>query len=332
MEFLPLFHSLQGRTVLVVGGGSVALRKARLLHDAGARLRVVALRVHPELPALAADLRQRAYAHTDLDGVALAVAATDQAGLNAAVSAQAQARGIPVNVVDSPTLCSAIFPAIVDRSPLVVAVGSGGHAPVLARLVRAKIETSLSARYGQLAGLARQFRSQVKARLPNVQQRRIFWEDTFQGPVAEALLGGQPDLARQLLEARLAGAAPQVSGEVYWVGAGPGDPDLLTFRALRLMQQADIVLGGPGVPPAIVDLCRRDADRIAPRPPATGAGPCCSQQLADLASPGKRVLLLLAGNAVSQEHDTVRDTLAARGIAFQVVPGVASGPAPPAPE
>lgn len=330
MEFLPLFHSLQGRTVLVVGGGSVALRKARLLHDAGARLRVVALRVHPELPALAADLRQRAYAHTDLDGVALAVAATDQAGLNAAVSAQAQARGIPVNVVDSPTLCSAIFPAIVDRSPLVVAVGSGGHAPVLARLVRAKIETWLPARYGQLAGLARQFRSQVQAWLPNVQQRRIFWEDTFQGPVAEALLGGQPDLARQLLEARLAGAAPQGTGEIYWVGTGPGDPDLLTFRALRLMQQADVVLSSPAIPAAILDLCRRDADRVAPRAPATGSAPCCGRQLVELARQGKRVLLLVAGNGVTHECASAFDTLAAHGIPHQVVPGVA-GPAHPVP-
>ncbi|MBO1113940.1 NAD(P)-dependent oxidoreductase [Bordetella petrii] len=328
MEFLPLFHSLRGRAVLLVGGGDVALRKARLLYSAGALLRVVAPRVHPQIPALAAEMRQRAYAPTDLDGVALAVAATDQAALNAAVSAQAQARGIPVNVVDSPSLCSALFPAIVDRSPLVVAVGSGGHAPVLARLARAQIETRLPARYGQLASLARQFRGRVKSLLPSVQQRRLFWEDIFQGPVAEALLAGQPELARRLLEARLAGPAPQASGEVYWVGAGPGDPDLLTFRALRLMQQADIVLSSPCIPSSIVDLCRRDADRIAPRPPAAGTAPCCSLQLIELARQGKRVLLLVAGNAAAHEHGGALDALAAHGIPFQVVPGVDSLAAP----
>jgi len=330
MEFLPLFHSLQGRTVLVVGGGDVALRKARLLCSAGARLRVVAPRLHPDLPALAAELHPRPYAEPDLDHAVLAVAATNQAALNATVSAQAQARGIPVNVVDSPALCSVVFPAVVDRSPLVVAVGSGGHAPVLARLVRAKIETWLPARYGELAGLARQYRGRVKAWLPSVQQRRIFWEDIFQGPVAEAVHAGQPELARHLLEARLAGAAPQGTGEIYWVGTGPGDPDLLTFRALRLMQQADVVLSSPAIPAAILDLCRRDADRVAPRAPATGSAPCCGRQLVELARQGKRVLLLVAGNGVTHECASAFDTLAAHGIPHQVVPGVA-GPAHPVP-
>jgi len=317
MDFLPLFHSLQGRTVLVVGGGDVALRKARLLASAGARLRVVAPRVHDALQALATELRMRPYAGADLDGVALAVAATDDTPLNATVSAQAQARCIPVNVVDSPSLCSVVFPAIVDRSPLVVAVGSGGHAPVLARLVRAKIETWLPARYGQLAELGRQFRGRVKARLPGVQQRRVFWEDTFQGAVAEAVFAGQPDQARRLLDAQLAQAAPRRLGEVYWIGAGPCDPDLLTFRALRLMQQADVVLHDAAVPAAIVDLCRRDADRIAL------AQPCRGEMLAGLARQGKRVLRLAAG-AAPWQGDATLDVLAAQGIVFQVVPGVAA--------
>ncbi|HYG43337.1 MAG TPA: NAD(P)-dependent oxidoreductase [Bordetella sp.] len=331
MEFLPLFHSLQGRAVLVVGGGDIALRKARLLRSAGALVRVVAPHVHPDLIPLAVDLHRRAYTDYDLDGVALAVAATGNGPLNATVSAQAQARGIPVNVVDSPALCSVIFPSIVDRSPLMVAVSSGGHAPVLARLVRAKIETWLPARYGQLAALARQFRSQVKALLPSVRQRRIFWETAFQGPIAEAMFAGHPHQARRLLEARLAGTGPQPSGEVYWVGIGPGDPDLLTFRALRLMQQADAVLSGPSVPATIVDLCRRDADRIAPQPPAIGAGPCCARQLIELARQGKRVLLLVPGVAASPEQNYALDALAAHGIPFQVVPGVAGTPACPAP-
>ncbi|MBV7483619.1 NAD(P)-dependent oxidoreductase [Bordetella sp. BOR01] len=330
MEFLPLFHSLQSRVVLLVGGGDVALRKARLLCSAGARLRVVAPRIHPELIPLATELHQRSYIGGDLDGVVLAVAATNKSPLNATVSAQAQARGIPVNVVDSPSLCSAIFPAIVDRSPLMVAVSSGGHAPVLARLVRAKLESWLPARYGQLAGLARQFRSQVKTWLPSVQQRRIFWEDAFQGPIAEALLAGHPGLAHRLLEAKLAGAAPQPSGEVYWVGIGPGDPDLLTFRALRLMQQADAVISGPSIPATIVDLCRRDADRIAPRPPATGKEPCCARQLIELARQGKRVLLLVPGDGATCKRDAL-DALAVHDIPCQVVPGIASAPTHPEP-
>jgi len=321
MDFLPLFHSLHGRTVLVVGGGDVALRKARLLDSAGARLRVVAPRVHDAVSRLAAELHLRSYAPHDLDGIALAVAATDDAPLNAAISAQAQARGLPVNVVDTPALCSVVFPAIVDRSPLMVAVGSGGHAPVLARLVRAKIETWLPARYGQLAELGRQFRGRLKARLPGVQQRRIFWEDTFQGPVAEAVFAGRPDQARRLLEARLADAAPQAPGEVYWVGVGPGDPDLLTFRALRLMQQADVVLHEPAVPSVIVDLCRRDADRIAL------PGPCGGDTLAGLARQGKRVLWLAPGGCPWQPHGAVLDSLAAQAISCQTVPGVVASPA-----
>ena len=178
MDYLPLFHNLRGRTVLVVGGGEVALRKARLLADAGACLRVVAPEVREELQQLAAEkggqVLLRGYADEDLADIGLIIAATDDEPLNARISAQAQARGIPVNVVDAPALCSVIFPAIVDRSPLIVAVTSGGDAPVLARLIRAKIETWIPSTYGQLAGLAKRFRQQVKALFPDVQQRRMF--------------------------------------------------------------------------------------------------------------------------------------------------------------
>ena len=243
MEYLPLFHNLKGRTVLIVGGGEIALRKARLLSEAGARLRVVAPSIEAQLVELvqagAGECLDRGYARQDLQGCVLAIAATDDEPLNATVSQHANALGVPVNVVDSPQLCSVIFPAIVDRSPLVVAVSSGGDAPVLARLIRARIETWIPAAYGQLAGLAKQFRAQVKARFANVQQRRVFWEEVFQGPIAEQALAGRTAEAERLLAEKLAGVAPKALGEVYLVGAGPGDPDLLTFRALRLMQQAD---------------------------------------------------------------------------------------------
>ncbi|MWV14043.1 uroporphyrinogen-III C-methyltransferase [Pseudomonas sp. R-28-1W-6] len=329
MDFLPLFHKLQDRLVLVVGGGEVALRKARLLVEAGAILRVVAPAIRDELRELAgahAQVLLRGYQASDLDGVGLVIAATDDEPLNAQISAQAQARGIPVNVVDAPKLCSVIFPAIVDRSPLIVAVTSGGDAPVLARLIRAKIETWIPATYGQLAGLAKKFRAQVKGLFPDVQQRRVFWEDVFQGQIAESVFAGKLGEGERQLEAKIAGIAPRALGEVYLVGAGPGDPDLLTFRALRLMQQADVVLYDRLVAPAIVDLCRRDADRIyVGKQRSAHAVPQeeINQLLVDLAKQGKRVLRLKGGDPfIFGRGGEEIEELAAQGIPFQVVPGI----------
>lgn len=330
MDFLPLFHKLQDRLVLVVGGGEVALRKARLLSDAGARLRVVAPGVRDELSEMAGagggEVWLRDYQSADLQGVALVIAATDDEPLNARISEQAQALGIPVNVVDAPKLCSVIFPAIVDRSPLIVAVTSGGDAPVLARLIRAKIETWIPATYGQLAGLAKRFRAQVKALFPDVQQRRVFWEDVFQGQVAESVFAGKLQEGQRLLEEKIAGIAPRTLGEVYLVGAGPGDPDLLTFRALRLMQQADVVLYDRLVAPAIIELCRRDAERIyVGKQRADHAVPQeqINQRLVSLAKEGKRVLRLKGGDPfIFGRGGEEIEELAAQGIPFQVVPGI----------
>lgn len=328
MQFLPLFHKLQGRLVLVIGGGEVALRKARLLSDAGAVLRVVAPEIRGELQELAGPggIFLRGYASSDLQGVALVIAATDDVPLNAQISAEAQALGIPVNVVDAPALCSVIFPAIVDRSPLIVAVSSGGDAPVLARLIRAKIETWIPATYGQLANLGKRFRERVKQLFPDVQQRRVFWEDVFQGQIAESVFAGKPEEGERLLEERLAGAAPRALGEVYLVGAGPGDPDLLTFRALRLMQQADVVLYDRLVAPAIIELCRRDAERIyVGKRRSDHAVPQeqINQLLIDLARQGKRVLRLKGGDPfIFGRGGEEIEQLAAEDIPFQVVPGI----------
>ncbi|TXH91706.1 MAG: uroporphyrinogen-III C-methyltransferase [Pseudomonas sp.] len=328
MDFLPLFHKLQGRVVLVVGGGEVALRKARLLSEAGAQLRVVAPQIRSELNELVGEggVFQRGYETADLQGVALVIAATDDEPLNARISAEAQALGIPVNVVDAPALCSVIFPAIVDRSPLIVAVTSGGDAPVLARLIRAKIETWIPATYGQLAGLAKKFRQRVKQLFPDVQQRRVFWEDVFQGQIAESVFAGKLGEGERLLEEKIAGAAPRALGEVYLVGAGPGDPDLLTFRALRLMQQADVVLYDRLVAPAIIDLCRRDAERVyVGKRRADHALPqeAINQRLVDLAKQGKRVLRLKGGDPfIFGRGGEEIEQLAAEGIPFQVVPGI----------
>ncbi|MDH0702137.1 siroheme synthase CysG [Pseudomonas toyotomiensis] len=328
MQFLPLFHKLQDRLVLVIGGGEVALRKARLLSDAGAVLHVVAPEIRNELQELAGPggIFLRGYASSDLQGVALVIAATDDVPLNAQISAEAQALGIPVNVVDAPALCSVIFPAIVDRSPLIVAVSSGGDAPVLARLIRAKIETWIPATYGQLANLGKRFRERVKQLFPDVQQRRVFWEDVFQGQIAESVFAGKPEEGERLLEERLAGAAPRALGEVYLVGAGPGDPDLLTFRALRLMQQADVVLYDRLVAPAIIELCRRDAERIyVGKRRADHAVPQeqINQLLIDLARQGKRVLRLKGGDPfIFGRGGEEIEQLAAEDIPFQVVPGI----------
>ncbi|MDZ5602430.1 siroheme synthase CysG [Pseudomonas sp. RP23018S] len=330
MDYLPLFHKLQGGRVLVVGGGEIALRKARLLADAGAELRVVAPEVDPQLREMVAagggEVRLRGYQVSDLDGCRLVIAATDDAPLNAQVSSDAQALSLPVNVVDAPALCTVIFPAIVDRSPLVVAVSSGGDAPVLARLIRAKLETWIPAAYGELAGLAARFRHRVKTLYPDVNQRRGFWEDVFQGPIAERQLAGQGAEAERLLREKVEGAPAQKGGEVYLVGAGPGDPDLLTFRALRLMQQADVVLYDRLVTPEIIDMCRRDAERIyVGKRRAEHAVPQdqINRLLVELASQGKRVLRLKGGDPfIFGRGGEEIEELAEHGIPFQVVPGI----------
>jgi uroporphyrin-III C-methyltransferase/precorrin-2 dehydrogenase/sirohydrochlorin ferrochelatase len=331
MDELPIFLKLAGEACAVIGGGEVAARKVALLLDAGAQVAVTAPQLCAELAELA---RQGRIAHraarfdpSALDGVSLVIAATDQRGVNAEVSRCARDRRIPVNVVDDPELCSFILPAIVDRSPVVIAVSTGGASPVLARLLRARLESLIPASYGELAGLAQRFRERVKRTLPQP-SRRPFWERMLQGPVAQLALSGRIRQAEEALERALEDPAQRgpEPGEVYLVGAGPGDPDLLTFAALRLMQQADVVLYDKLVSPAIVDLTRRDAERIyvgKQRADHTMRQEQINALMIELAKQGKRVLRLKGGDPyVFGRGGEEIESLSASGVRFQVVPGI----------
>lgn len=330
MDLLPIFMNIRGRRALVVGGGEVAARKAGLLLEAGAAVTVVS----PELvPALRAQVddgvmahRRGAFAPADLDGVALAVAATDDEAVNRQVSELAQARNIPVNVVDNPALCSFVMPSIIDRSPVQIAVSTGGVSPVLARLLRAKLESTIPAAYGRLAQLVEGFRDPVKARFSDVNARRNFWEQVLQGEIAELVFSGKDEQARAALEQAVARGEDTPVGEVYLVGGGPGDPDLLTFRALRLMQQADVIVHDRLVSKQVLDLCRRDAERIyVGKERDNHAVPQeeINMLLVKLAKEGKRVCRLKGGDPfIFGRGGEEIETLAAEGVNFQVVPGI----------
>lgn len=330
MEFLPLFTQLTGKPCLLLGGGQVALRKARLLCKAGAKIRVVARDVLPELAALAeqsgGEVRVGEFDEADLGQVFLVIAATDDHALNQHVSEACHQRLLPVNVVDSPELCSVILPAIVDRSPLVIAISSGGKSPVLARMMRSRLESSIPASYGRLANLASRFRDAVKAKFGDIEDRRLFWERVLQGPIAEMVFAGKDAVADQMLAKEIDQAGPQVGGEVYLIGAGPGDPDLMTFKALRLLQKADVVLYDRLVAPEIVEMCRKDAERVfVGKKRSDHAVPQdgINQLLIDYARQGKKVARLKGGDPfIFGRGGEEIEQLALQHIPFQVVPGV----------
>src|SRR5688572_12916270 len=246
MDYLPIFLRLKDQRALVVGGGQVAMRKVQVLLRAQADIKLIAPKILPELRQLLLEngqqFAERDFFEADLLGVKLAIAATDNAAVNHAVYHAATLLNLPVNVVDQPQLCSFIFPSIIDRSPVVVAVSSGGSSPVLARLLRARLETYIPSAYGSLATLLGEYRQLAKQKISSLAQRMRFWEQVINGPVAELMMSGQEEKAKRLLLQNLESEPKISTGEVYLVGAGPGDPDLLTFRALRLMQQADVVL------------------------------------------------------------------------------------------
>ncbi len=331
MKFFPIFLNIRERPCLVVGGGEIAARKVALLRKAGGMVKVIAPTLCERLALQNKNgeiaYQQRSFVPGDIDDNTVVIAATDDASLNQRVSELAQQRGIPVNVVDQPSLCSFTMPSIVDRSPVVVAVSTGGASPVLARLLRARLETLIPAAYGRLATLVEGFRQRVKQRFHTSDERRRFWEGVLQGPIAEMLLAGRDAEARAALERAVNEAsASDAAGEVYLVGAGPGDPDLLTFRALRLMQQADVILYDRLVSPEILELARRDADLVyvgKERSKHAVPQPRINQLLIDLAKKGKRVLRLKGGDPfIFGRGGEEIERLASSGIPFQVVPGI----------
>jgi uroporphyrin-III C-methyltransferase/precorrin-2 dehydrogenase/sirohydrochlorin ferrochelatase len=330
MDYLPIFLRLNARPVLIVGGGRVAARKVALLVRTGAHLTVVAPQLHREIQGCVSrgECAHRAgvFAPEQLAGVAVVVAATDDRAVNTAVSAAARERDIPVNVVDAPDLSTFIFPAIIDRSPLLVAVSSAGAAPVLARRVREQIEALLPARLGRLARFMGERRQRARQAL-GLLARRVFWERIVGGNTATRVLAGDEAAAATAFaaELRTSQLSRRAAGEVYLIGAGPGDPDLLTLRALQLLQQADVILYDRLVPDAILERARRDAQRISV---GKAVGDHAQQErihelLLRLTAAGKRVARLKGGDPlVFGRGGEEIELLAAHNIPYVVVPGI----------
>ena len=331
MDWLPLFLQLRGQSCLLVGGGEVALRKARLLADHKMVLHVIAPEIHPELATLASasggTLARRPYASEDIQTLApqLVIAATGEPSVNQLVAEVATASRVLVNVVDQPALCTAIFPSIVDRSPLVLALSSGGGAPVLLRQWREKLEALLPASLGGLVRFAASQRQRVRELIDDKTARRRFWERFFGGSAAESILAGRAAEGEHLF-AKLLQAPEAAQGEVYLVGAGPGDPDLLTLRALQLMQKADLVLYDNLVSKTVLERCRRDAERIyvgKKRAYKALRQEEITQLMITHAQDGKRVLRLKGGDPfVFGRGGEEIAGLAEQQIPFQVVPGI----------
>jgi uroporphyrin-III C-methyltransferase / precorrin-2 dehydrogenase / sirohydrochlorin ferrochelatase len=327
MDYLPIFVDLKGRKALLVGGGETALQKLRLLRRAGAAVTVVTPEPSAEIAALAEAgeivLHRRRFAADDVQGSAVVIGAT----ADAAVATAAREAGIPVNIVDHAELSTFIVPAIIDRSPIVVGISSGGAAPLLARLLRAKLELELPARLGELARFAQRFRGAVRGLIADAPSRRRFWERFFASPAAEQVLAGNERAAREAMLPLLnRTSAHTQAGAVYLVGAGPGDPDLLTGRALRLMQQADIVFYDELIGPETLDRVRREALRVyvgKTKGRHAYTQDEINQALVREAKAGRRVLRLKGGDPFvfgrgGEEMDYVRR----QGIEVIVAPGI----------
>ncbi len=332
MKYFPVFFDLAGQKVLIVGGGEVALRKISLLERTGASITVVAPQMAPELLERCAagklDLAIREFDPADLDGARLVIVATSRRAVNRWIAKLSDSRGIPVNVVDDAHASRFIVPAIIDRDPVLVAVSTGGTSPVLARRLRERLEAMIPKRMGELATWLRALRESTRRKLRDTGERRRFFEALVDGPAARRFIEGDMQGARRIAQQLLAATsvAPRAAGEVTLVGAGPGDPELLTLKGLRALQDADAILHDRLVPPALLDLARRDAARICV---GKAAGRIGSTQeeinalLIELANQGKRVVRLKGGDPfVFGRGGEELQALAEARINFSVVPGV----------
>ena len=332
MRYFPVFFDLRGQPVLVVGGGEVALRKVTLLERAAADIRLVA-------PQLTADLAQRAsegkieaavreFLPEDLDGVRLVIVATSRRALNRWIASLCEARGLPVNVVDDRDASRFIMPAIIDRDPVLLAVSTGGSSPVLARRLRERLEAALPTRLGALASWLRELRGASQRRLHGTPERRRYFETVVDGAAARRFLAGDERGARRIANELLAvsGGARRPAGEVVLVGAGPGDPELLTLKALRALQNADVILYDRLVPEAILDMARRDAARICVG--KVSGGPSTDQStinemLIEHARQGRRVVRLKGGDPfIFGRGGEEIEALARARVDFSVIPGI----------
>ncbi|MFL6792869.1 MAG: siroheme synthase CysG [Bradyrhizobium sp.] len=341
MRFLPVFLDLQSGVVLLVGAGELARAKLRLLAAAGARVRWFATDGNHDVSELnAADTARIQFAHgdplaADIRGV-IAILCAGAGDIGVAMAARAKAVGLPINVMDDLPHSTFIFPAIVDRGDVVVAVGTGGASPVVARRVRERIEAVLPARIGDLAGLIGRFRKSVHTRIPEFPLRRRFWERVIDGPIGALVLAGHKDEAEAALRAisdpsAFAGANGQgkAEGKVTLVGAGPGDPDLLTIKALRALQDADVVFYDELVSPEVLDRARRDASRIpvGRRVGKPGIGQdAINKLMIEAAKSGQRAVRLKGGDPFifgrgGEEIAALREA----GVAYSVIPGISAG-------
>ncbi len=345
MDYFPLFHRIKNKVCLIVGGGDIAFRKASLLRRAGARLVIIspefctpfeAWRTAIDILFITQNYRESVdenllnARYFDHQPVELVISATDDIEVNQAVAKACGELNKLVNVVDNPILSTVILPAIIDRSPVLIAVSSEGQSPVLARHIRSKLETLIPTGFGALGRFMGAYRNTVKERLPAVSDRRIFWEEVIASPISECIFTGREEEAKALIAQKLDDWCAQNRstqiGEVYLVGAGPGDPDLLTFRALRLMQQADVVLYDRLVSEPIMDLVRRDATKIyvgKSRKEHAVPQDQINQLLIKLALEGKRVCRLKGGDPfIFGRGGEELEELTEHRIPFQVVPGI----------
>ncbi|UNT42571.1 siroheme synthase CysG [Acinetobacter sp. LUNF3] len=330
MDIFPISLKLQQQPCLIVGGGHIAYRKAVLLHKAGAVIHIIAPDIDENLLQLVEESQgqyiQALYpAQIQLNDYRLVIAATDDYAVNTQVFEDCEALKILVNSVDDPPHCRFMVPAIVDRSPLVISVASNGTSPVLSRQIRTQLETSIPHGMGKLAEFSGKWRAAVKAKISNPDERRVFWEDLYASPLKEQVFHDNLTEADSLIEQALA-EWKTPKGEVYLVGAGPGDPELLTLKALRLMQQADVVIYDRLVSPAIMELCRRDATKIyVGKARSNHAVPQegINALLVEYASKGQRVCRLKGGDPFifGRGGEEIQELFAA-GVPFQVVPGI----------